>query len=78
METLQVNIHEAKTQLSRLIQAALDGKQVIIAKSNKPLVRLDVLPDARSPRKIGSAGDLILFMADDFDEPLEDFGEYME
>lgn len=78
METLQVNIHEAKTQLSKLIQAALNGREVIIAKGNKPVVRLEVLPQARSSRKIGNAKGLILSMADDFDEPLDDFKEYME
>jgi antitoxin (DNA-binding transcriptional repressor) of toxin-antitoxin stability system len=78
MDILQVNIHEAKTQLSKLIQAALNGRQVIIAKGNKPVVRLEVLPEARSKRKIGNAGGLILSMADDFDEPLDDFREYME
>ena len=78
MDTLQVNIHEAKTQLSKLIQAALNGKQVIIAKGNKPVVRLEVLPEAKSERKIGNAKGLILSMDDDFDEPLEDFKEYME
>lgn len=78
METLQVNIHEAKTHLSRLIQAAINGKEVIIARDNKPVVRLDVLPGARSRRKIGNAKGLILSMAADFDEPLDDFRDYME
>ncbi|UCF84698.1 MAG: type II toxin-antitoxin system Phd/YefM family antitoxin [Desulfobacteraceae bacterium] len=78
MDTLQVNIHEAKTQLSKLIQAALNGREVIIARGNKPVVRLEVLPEARSDRKIGNAKGLILSMADDFDEPLDDFREYME
>ncbi len=78
MDTLQVNIHEAKTRLSKLIQAALNGKQVIIARGNKPVVRLEVLPEARGDRKIGNANGLVLAMADDFDEPLEDFREYME
>jgi antitoxin (DNA-binding transcriptional repressor) of toxin-antitoxin stability system len=78
MEKLQVNIHEAKTQLSKLIQAALSGKEVIIAKGNKPVVRLDVLPDIRSHREIGNAKGLILSMADDFDEPLDDFRDYMK
>ena len=78
MDTLQVNIHEAKTQLSKLIQAALNGKQVIIAKGNKPVVRLEVLPEARGNRKISNAKGLILSMDDDFDEPLDDFREYME
>jgi len=78
MDTLQVNIHEAKTQLSKLIQEAINGKQVIIARGNKPVVRLEVLPEARGERKIGSAKGLILSMSDDFDEPLDDFKEYMQ
>ena len=78
MDTLQVNIHEAKTQLSKLIQAALNGKQVIIAKGNKPVVRLEVLPEAQGKRKIGNAKGLVLKMTSDFDEPLDDFKEYME
>lgn len=52
MDTLQVNIHEAKTKLSKLIQAALDGQQVVIAKRNKPVVRLVLMPEAQSTRKI--------------------------
>jgi antitoxin (DNA-binding transcriptional repressor) of toxin-antitoxin stability system len=76
MDTLQVNVHEAKTHLSKLIQAAIEGKQVIIARDNKPLVRLEVLEEARSQRQIGNAKGLVLDMAEDFDEPLEDFGDY--
>jgi antitoxin (DNA-binding transcriptional repressor) of toxin-antitoxin stability system len=78
VDILQVNIHEAKTQLSKLIQAALDGKQVIIAKGNEPVVRLELLPEARRNRKIGNAKKLIRSMADGFDEPPDDFKEYME
>jgi antitoxin (DNA-binding transcriptional repressor) of toxin-antitoxin stability system len=78
MDTLQVNIHEAKTQLSKLIQAAVNGKEVIIARGNKPVVRLEVLSEAKGERKIGNAKDLLVFMTDDFDEPLDDFNEYME
>ena len=78
MDKLQVNIHEAKTQLSKLIQAAVNGKEVIIARGNKPVVRLEVLSEAKGERKIGNAKDLLVFMTDDFDEPLDDFNEYME
>jgi antitoxin (DNA-binding transcriptional repressor) of toxin-antitoxin stability system len=78
MDTLQVNIHEAKIQLSKLIQAAVDDRQVIIAWGNKPMVRLEVLPEARSHRKIGNSKGLILSMADDFDGPLNDFEDYKD
>ena len=78
METVQVNIHEAKTNLSRLIQDAIDGKEVIIARGNKPVVRLEVVPEMRRRRKIGNAKGLILSMSDDFDKPLDDFRDYTE
>lgn len=72
----QVNIHEAKTHLSRLIQEALEGEEVVIAKGNRPLVRLDVLPEARKTRQLGTARGLVLRMDEDFDAPLEDFDDY--
>ena len=72
----QVNIHEAKTQLSKVIQEALDGAEIIIARDNTPLVRLDVLPEARPDRRIGGARGLLLSMAPDFDAPLDDFADY--
>jgi antitoxin (DNA-binding transcriptional repressor) of toxin-antitoxin stability system len=77
MGTRRVNIHEAKTHLSKLIQEALSGTEVIIARDNRPLVRLEVLPEARMERRIGQAKGLVLFMAEDFNAPLEDFEEYM-
>lgn len=73
----QVTIHEAKTHLSKLIQQALAGEEIIIAKGRLPLVKLVALPEARPQRRIGQAQDVILYMADDFDEPLPDFAEYM-
>jgi antitoxin (DNA-binding transcriptional repressor) of toxin-antitoxin stability system len=73
----QVTIHEAKTHLSRLIQAALAGEEVVIAKGKQPLVKLVVVPELRQQRRIGGAEGVVLFMADDFDAPLQDFEEYM-
>ncbi len=50
---------------------------MIIAKRDKPLVKLVVLPEAQQERRLGGAADAILGMFDDFDEPLEVFQEYM-
>ena len=74
----QVTIHEAKTHLSRLIQAALNGEEIIIAKGNKPVVRLDVLPEARLQRHIGGQPGLVMSMDEDFNAPLNDFSDYMQ
>jgi prevent-host-death family protein len=48
----QVNLYEAKTQLSKLVQAALDGEEVLIARAGKPAVRLVPVTDAQ-PRTQG-------------------------
>ncbi|MBW2523446.1 MAG: type II toxin-antitoxin system Phd/YefM family antitoxin [Deltaproteobacteria bacterium] len=69
-----VNIHEAKTHLSKLIQAVIDGEDIVIARGNVPLVRLELLPSAKRTRQVGFAKDHIS-MAEDFDAPLDDFGE---
>ncbi len=70
-----VNIHEAKTQLSRLIQEVLAGEEVIIARGNVPLVRLELLDNAKPTRRLGFA-ECSIKLADDFDALLEDFEAY--
>ncbi len=72
----QVTIHEAKTNLSKLIREALNGEEVIIAKGREPLVKLVVLPGVLPGRRIGGASGLLLDMDDEFDAPLRDFAEY--
>ena len=74
----QVTIHEAKTHLSRLIKQVLSGEDVIIAKGRNPLVKIIPLPNVHIQRKTGTQKHLIIRMDDDFNEPLEDFSEYME
>ncbi len=70
-----VNIHEAKTHLSRLIQEALDGEDVVIARDNEPIVRLVLVESARPQRTLGWAkGEVTI--APDFDAPLDDFAGY--
>ena len=78
MDTLVVDIREARVQLSKLIQAALNGTQVIIAMNDKQVVRLEVLPEASGSRKIGNAKGLILSMDEDFDKPPDEFQKYMQ
>jgi prevent-host-death family protein len=64
---MEVTIHEAKTQLSKLIQQALDGEEVIIAKAGTPLVRLVRI--AEDPPILGSAKGLFT-LKDGWDQPL--------
>ena len=64
-----VTIHQAKTQLSRLIQEAANGKEVIIARGAKPVARLVPVGEARGKRQPGSLKDR-LRVGPEFFEPL--------
>lgn len=70
----QFNIHTAKAHLSELIQKAMLGEEVIIARGNKPMVKL-VVVNPKKQRKLGFAKDVIT-IAPDFDAPLDDFNDY--
>lgn len=62
-----VNIQEAKTHLSRLVEEAARGEEIVIAKAGRPMVRLVPCTEGRTPRKLGGwAGKMSI--ADDFDE----------
>jgi prevent-host-death family protein len=65
-----INIHEAKTHLSRLVDQAATGKEVIIAKAGKPMARLVPLAAAPSPKKLGMLKGKIK-IPDDFNAPLD-------
>lgn len=67
-----VNIYEAKTQLSRLVDAAARGEEIVIARNGKPVARLvAVEPIAERKRPLGLARGQI-WIAPDFDETPEE------
>lgn len=72
-----VTLDEAKTQLIDLVEAAAAGEEVFIKKNENISVQLVPRAIKRRKRQFGSAKGLIS-MAPDFEEPLEDFKEYME
>jgi prevent-host-death family protein len=64
-----VNIHAAKTHLSRLVDAAAAGEEIIIAKAGKPVARLGPIANKPGKRRLGVlAGKLRV--PEDFDAPL--------
>ena len=72
--TISVNIHEAKTHLSRLVEQAAKGREFIIAKAGKPMVRvvpIEALPAQRALGFLTGAGviqaDVKAAFADDID-----------
>jgi prevent-host-death family protein len=66
-----VNIHAAKTHLSRLVEAAAGGEEIIIAKAGKPVARLCPLTERKPRRKLGILDGKIL-VPDDFDTMYEE------
>ena len=80
MGSTQVNLYEAKTQLSSLVERVAMGEEIVIAKAGKPMARLVAL--AAEPQQARKPGQNLLgitYIADDFDAPLpedvlEDFG----
>jgi len=68
-----VNIHEAKTQLSRLIEGAVKGESFVIAKAGKPLVKVTAL-DEPEPKPVKRRGFMAgqISIPDDFDTMFAD------
>jgi prevent-host-death family protein len=70
---MMVNIYQAKTQLSKLVDQAAEGKDIVIARNGKPVARLTALANGKEKRLITLG---ILdgegWIADDFDAPLPD------
>ena len=62
-----VNMHEAKTHLSRLVERVAQGEDVVIAKAGRPVARLVPYEESAEPRKPGAWAGKV-WMADDFDE----------
>lgn len=69
--TVTVNIHEAKTHLSRLLSRVMAGEEIIIARAGKPVARLIPIGDRPATRVSGSAKGKVV-IAPDFDAPLPD------
>ena len=67
-----VNVHEAKANLSELIARAEGGEEVVIARANKPVVRLVAFHQKPKKRVLGLNASPKAWIADDFDAPMED------
>lgn len=63
------NLYEAKTSLSRLVDRAAGGEEIVIAKAGKPLAKLVPIPKLRKPREPGGWEGRV-YISEDFDEPL--------
>lgn len=70
----KLDIVQAKSNLSKLLDLAIQGEEIVITQDDKPVVKISLI---KRPLKRGSAYGKV-WMSDDFDELLEDFQEYME
>ena len=74
-----VNIHEAKTHLSRLLEAVENGEEVVIARAGEPIATLSAY---KPPRKRiappGSLAGMGFWMTDDFNEPINDLFDVLK
>jgi prevent-host-death family protein len=70
---LEMKLAEAKARFSEVVQTAMLGDTVIITKENRPVVRITAIKPAKRRPGTGKG----IWMAPDFDAPLDDFAEYM-
>lgn len=74
-----ITIEEAQARLAELIASLQPGEEMLITRDEKPVARLvsEQKPE-RPQRQLGTLKGTVLYMAPDFDAPLEEFKEYME
>jgi prevent-host-death family protein len=68
----KVNIYEAKTRLSQLVEEAAAGRDVVIARAGRPVARLTRIAKAGTKRRLGVLDGRRLRIPDDFNRPLPD------
>lgn len=72
----QIDINKAKGQLDRLFQSALSGEEILITQNDRPVLKLIRIYQSQKRRRSGS-GKGLFSISEDFEQPLEDFREYM-
>lgn len=71
-----INIHEAKTTLSKLIERTQNGEEVIISKAGKPVAKLSAYKEKLKPRKFGLLKGKI-WISDDFNDEDEEIQNFL-
>lgn len=74
-----VTMEEAQSKLPELIHQLGPGEELVITQDSKPVARLksETTPKEKKPRQFGTMRGSVLYMAPDFDAPLEEFKDYM-
>ncbi|TDE99115.1 type II toxin-antitoxin system Phd/YefM family antitoxin [Occultella glacieicola] len=72
----QVNVHEAKSSLSKLLELVEAGESVVIARAGRPVA--DLVPHRRTDITFGTAAGLLHYDSETFDDPLDDIVDSFE
>jgi prevent-host-death family protein len=75
--TQTINIHEAKTRLSQLLQQVEESDEIIISRANKPIARLVAYREKAQQRRLGETKGVVEIMPD-FDQLPEDFLDHFQ
>ena len=73
-----ISIQNAQASLAELIHRLMPGEELVITEDERPVARLRAATESRPQPRVGTLTGTVLFMAPDFDEPLDEFREYME
>lgn len=77
MKSKEIGVFDAKTHLSEILQRVQAGERFLITRRGQRIAELRPVEPERRPLEKGSAANPSYRMAPDFDEPIEDLGEYM-
>lgn len=70
-----IAVEDAGPELSRLVESASTGREIVITRGGQPVARIVPIPLSHGRPKAGYAKGTVLHMAEDFDAPLPDFDE---
>ena len=73
-----ISIQNAQASLADVIHRLLPGEEVVITEDEQPVARLVSAAGSRPQPRLGTLKGTVLYMAPDFDAPLDEFQEYME
>jgi prevent-host-death family protein len=74
-----VTLEDAQTRLGELIASLQPGEEIVITSAARPVARIVGEPKpASQPRRLGTLKGSVLYVAPDFDAPLDEFKDYME
>jgi len=68
----QFNVHEAKSNLSKLLDMALEGEEVIISRHGTPVARLAPVRGETGDRVLGAGRESVTILSDDWNKPMSD------